>query len=41
MIAWKGVRVRPDVRPPLRDLDESEVAELEDWLARAVGAREA
>ena len=41
VIAWKGVRVRTDVRPPLRDLGESEVAELEDWLAKAVGAREA
>ena len=31
--AWKGVPLRPDVRPPLRDLDETEVAELEAWLA--------
>ena len=31
--AWKGVAIRPDVRPPLRDLDAAEVAELEAWLA--------
>ena len=30
---WKGVALRADVRPPLRDLDEAEVAELEEWLA--------
>jgi dihydrodipicolinate synthase/N-acetylneuraminate lyase len=41
VIGWKGVPVRPDVRPPLRDLDGSEVAELEGWLTREVGAREA
>ena len=35
---WKGVPIRPDVRPPLRDLDTSEVAELEAWLARSPGA---
>ena len=29
----KGVPLRPDVRPPLRDLDEDEVARLEAWLA--------
>ena len=28
----KGVPLRPDVRPPLRDLDEDEVARLEAWL---------
>ena len=28
----KGVPLRPDVRPPLRDLDDSEVAALETWL---------
>ena len=39
VIGWKGVPVRPDVRPPLRDLDEREVAELENWLTREVGAR--
>jgi dihydrodipicolinate synthase/N-acetylneuraminate lyase len=32
---WKGVALRPDVRPPLRDLDVTEVAELEEWLATA------
>jgi hypothetical protein len=26
--------VRPDVRPPLRDLDEQERRALETWLAR-------
>ena len=31
--AWKGVPIRDDVRPPLRDLDDDEVAELEEWLA--------
>ncbi len=35
---WKGVQLRPDVRPPLRDLDSTEVAELEAWLAAEVGA---
>lgn len=34
---WRGVPIRPDVRPPLRDLDASEVAELEAWLARFPG----
>ncbi len=38
---WKGVPLRPDVRPPLRDLDSTEVAELEAWLAAEVGAPEA
>ena len=38
---WKGVPLRPDVRPPLRDLDPAEVAELEAWLAAEVGARAA
>lgn len=31
--AWRGVPIRPDVRPPLRDLDRREVARLEEWLA--------
>jgi dihydrodipicolinate synthase/N-acetylneuraminate lyase len=38
---WKGVPLRPDVRPPLRDLDSAEAAELEEWLADEVGARAA
>ena len=38
---WKGVPLRPDVRPPLRDLDDGEIAELEGWLAAEVGARAA
>jgi hypothetical protein len=29
---WKGVPIRPDVRPPLRDLDADEVERLEEWL---------
>ena len=36
---WKGVPLRPDVRPPLRDLDTGEIAELESWLAAEVGDR--
>ena len=36
--AWKGVPLRPDVRPPLRDLDAMEVAALESWLRAEVGA---
>ena len=39
--AWRGVPLRPDVRPPLRDLDAGEVAGLEAWLADEVGARAA
>jgi len=35
------VPLRPDVRPPLRDLDDGEIAELEGWLAARVGARAA
>ena len=38
---WKGVPLRPDVRPPLRDLGAGEVAELEAWLAEEVGAHAA
>ena len=38
---WKGVPLRPDVRPPLRDLDAAELAELEPWLADEVGTRPA
>ncbi|HET9243795.1 MAG TPA: dihydrodipicolinate synthase family protein [Gaiella sp.] len=37
VVGWKGVPLRADVRPPLRDLDAQEVAELEAWLAREVG----
>jgi dihydrodipicolinate synthase/N-acetylneuraminate lyase len=29
---WKGVAIRPDVRPPLRNLDDAEIAKLEAWL---------
>jgi len=32
VVGWKGVPVRADVRPPLRDLDAPEIAELEAWL---------
>jgi dihydrodipicolinate synthase/N-acetylneuraminate lyase len=38
---WKGVPIRPDVRPPLRDLGTAEVSALEAWLAAEVGARAA
>ena len=38
VVGWKGVPLRPDVRPPLRDLDAAEVASLEDWLGREVGS---
>ncbi|HEX3290225.1 MAG TPA: dihydrodipicolinate synthase family protein [Gaiella sp.] len=41
VVGWKGVPLRPDVRPPLRDLDASEVAALEDWLGHEVGAQAA
>ena len=34
--AARGVPLRPDVRPPLRDLTSDEVAELESWLASSV-----
>ena len=37
VVGWKGVPLRPDVRPPLRDLDAQEIADLEAWLAREVG----
>ena len=33
VVGSKGVPLRPDVRPPLRDLDADEIAELEAWLA--------
>jgi dihydrodipicolinate synthase/N-acetylneuraminate lyase len=36
---WRGVPLRPDVRPPLRDLDADEVSELEAWLEVELGAR--
>ena len=39
--AWRGVSIRPDVRPPLRDLDAREVGELETWLAAELGPRAA
>ena len=41
VVGWKGVPLRPDVRPPLRDLDAAEAAALEDWLGREVGAQAA
>jgi dihydrodipicolinate synthase/N-acetylneuraminate lyase len=41
VLGWKGVPVRPDVRAPLRDLDATEIADLEAWLAAEVGARAA
>ena len=33
IVASKGVPLRPDVRAPLRDLDDDELARLEEWLA--------
>ena len=34
VVGWKGVPLRPDVRPPLRDLDDAEVgASSRAWLA--------
>jgi len=33
VVGSKGVALRSDVRPPLRDLDEREARELEAWLA--------
>jgi dihydrodipicolinate synthase/N-acetylneuraminate lyase len=41
VIRWKGVPLRADVRPPLRDLDAAEIVSLEDWLGREVGAQAA
>jgi dihydrodipicolinate synthase/N-acetylneuraminate lyase len=38
-VAWKGVPIRADVRPPLRDLDGGEIAELEAWLADELGGK--
>ncbi|HEY7177977.1 MAG TPA: dihydrodipicolinate synthase family protein [Gaiella sp.] len=37
-IGWRGVPVRPDVRPPLRDLDAAERAALEAWLEEELGS---
>jgi dihydrodipicolinate synthase/N-acetylneuraminate lyase len=34
VVGLRGVDVRPDVRAPLRDLDERERRSLETWLAR-------
>ncbi len=39
VIAARGVPVRPDVRPPLRDLEPAEAADLEAWLASHLPAR--
>jgi dihydrodipicolinate synthase/N-acetylneuraminate lyase len=36
--AWRGVPLRPDVRPPLRDLDDVERASLEAWLDEELGS---
>jgi dihydrodipicolinate synthase/N-acetylneuraminate lyase len=35
IVAWRGVPLRSDVRPPLRDLDVDEITRLEEWLAGA------
>jgi len=36
--AARGVPLRTDVRPPLRDLDAAEAAQLDAWLASSVAA---
>jgi dihydrodipicolinate synthase/N-acetylneuraminate lyase len=36
---WKGVPMRPFVRPPLRDLDDRELSALEAWLSDELGSR--
>ena len=33
IVASKGVPLRPDVRAPLRDLDDGELVRFEEWLA--------
>jgi dihydrodipicolinate synthase/N-acetylneuraminate lyase len=38
VVAARGVPVRSDVRPPLRDLGPGEAAELETWLASSMFA---
>jgi 4-hydroxy-tetrahydrodipicolinate synthase len=38
VVGWRGVALRPDVRPPLRDLDGVERASLERWLAGELGS---
>ena len=38
VIGRRGVRVRPDVRAPLRDLDATERASLEAWLDEELGS---
>jgi dihydrodipicolinate synthase/N-acetylneuraminate lyase len=38
VVGRRGVPVRPDVRPPLRDLDDAEQASLEAWLDEELGS---
>jgi dihydrodipicolinate synthase/N-acetylneuraminate lyase len=38
VVALRGVPLRPDVRPPLRDLDDRERRSLEVWLAGEPGS---
>jgi len=38
VVARRGVPVQPDVRPPLRDLDDAERASLEAWLDEELGS---
>jgi dihydrodipicolinate synthase/N-acetylneuraminate lyase len=38
VVGRRGVPVRPDVRPPLRDLDDGERASLEAWLDEELGS---
>ena len=38
IIGAQGVAIGPDVRSPLRDLDDAELARLEEWLASRAAA---
>jgi dihydrodipicolinate synthase/N-acetylneuraminate lyase len=38
VVGWRGLPLRPDVRPPLRDLDERERRDLEGWLESELGS---
>jgi dihydrodipicolinate synthase/N-acetylneuraminate lyase len=38
VVARRAIPVRPDVRPPLRDLDEDERRAFESWLAEELGS---
>jgi dihydrodipicolinate synthase/N-acetylneuraminate lyase len=38
VVGRRGLPVRPDVRPPLRDLDDAERASLDAWLDEELGS---